>query len=457
MAEYKRKKFKKPKKIKFLSEKKDKNTDDSRDIHEDIPMQPAVNLRKKDDFSAKKSVRKSSKKRKVESKRKQEKTVTEQRKPFKIINGNKKIHSLKMRISYAVCAAIIIIAASFHFALPTGISETIQNAYSAMGSGELPAELQSSAVSSIKCVGNVSYVLSDSFLQVFNTHGKEMLYCQHGFSNPNMKTSEARTLVYDVGGYGVKILNDYELRTETSLTDTIFTGCITRSGYTAFATKATGYSAAVTVYDKDFKKVYVRYYADNLVSAVALNNRGSMLATSEVYTQNGVAYSKISIFEYDSSKPIATEIINGAVVTELTDLGGYFVAVYNGGYTFFDWDGCKRVKDSSDNGLLYYDTTLDGVSVFVSSNGGDYSENNVVIYDDNCDKIKSFSVKGAVKGVTLNGDSAAFLLNDSIDIYSYEGKRTKSIDCGYNTYYIALLSSGNIAAVSKSKFVVFGV
>lgn len=457
MAEYKRKKFKKPKKIKFSSHKTDKNFDD---IHDDIPMKPAANLRNKDRNLAKKSVRKThklNKMRRTVNKPKQKENTTEQHKPFKVINGNKKFHSLKMRISYAVCAAIIIIVAAFHFALPTGISETIQNAYSAIGSGELPAELQSSAVSTIKCVGNVSYVLSDSFLQVFNTNGKEMLYCQHGFSNPNMKNSEARTLIYDVGGYGVKILNDYELRTETSLSDTVFTGCITRSGYTAFATKATGYSAAVTVYDKDFKKLYVRYYADNLVSAVALNNRGSMLATSEVYTQNGVAYSKISIFKYDSSKPVATGVINGAIVTELTDLGGYFVAVYNGGYTFFDWDGCKRVSDTSDNGLLYYDTTLDGESVFVSSKGGDYSENNVVIYNDNCDKVKSFSVKGAVKGVTLNGDSTAFLLNDSIDIYSYDGKRTKSIDCGYNTYYIALLSSGNIAAVSKSKFVVFGV
>ena len=457
MAEYKRKKFKKPPKMKFAFNKSDKSANRTKDAQDNITMHPVSDLKKIEKEKNKRAEKRHKKHSFAGKTRSAVKPSDEQGKAFKIIKGNKRFRSLKIRVSYGICAAVIIIVAAFHFALPTGISESVQNAYSAMGNGEIPAELQSSAVSAIKCVGNISYILSDSFLQVFNTNGKEMLYCQHGFSNPTMKTSEARTLIYDVGGYGVKILNDYELKTENSMTDTIFAGCITRNGYSAFATKATGYAAAVTVYDDDFKKTYTRYFADNLVSALALNNRGSKVATAEVYTQNGVSYSKISIFEYDSSKPIATEIINGAIVTELSDIGGYFVAVYDGGYSFFDWDGCKRVKESADNGFLYYDTTLSGESVFVSSKGGDYSENNVVIYDNDCEKVKSFSVKGAVKGVALNGNSAAFLLNDSIDVYSYDGKRSKSIDCGYNTYYIALLRSGDVAAISKSKFVVFEV
>ncbi len=453
MAVYKRKKFKKPPKMKFTFNKSDKSANRIRD---DITMQPISDFKKTEKEKSKNEKNRQKNHGFTGRKRRAAKPFDKQRKAFEVIKGNKRFRSLKIRISYGICAAVIIIVAAFHFALPTGIIESVQNAYSAIGNGEMPAELQSSAVSTIKCVGNVSYILSDSFFQVFNTNGKEMLYCQHGFSNPSMKISEARTLVYDVGGYGVKIFNDYELKTDNSMPDTIFAGCITRNGYSAFATKATGYTAAVTVYDDDFKKTYTRYFADNLVSALALNNRGSKVATAEVYTQNGVSYSKISIFEYDSSKPIATEIIDGAIVTELSDIGGYFVAVYDGGYSFFDWDDCKRVKESDDNGFLYYDTTLSGESMFVSSNGGDYSDNNVVIYDNDCEKVKSFSVKGAVKGVALNSDSAAFLLNDSIDIYSYEGKRTKSIDCGYNTYYIALLRSGDVAAVSKSKFVVFG-
>ena len=374
---------------------------------------------------------------------------------FEIVMGFRKKNRIKNIVGYGSALVVVLVLVITNMALPTGISESAKNLYSSLGGGENPAEMQSTNVIDSDSDGSVSYLLSDTFFEIFNSRGKEMLYYQHGFSNPEMKLSKSRTLVYDRGGYGVKIFNDYQILKENVFDDAIYTADIARNGNTAFVTKASGYAAAVTVYSKSFKKIYSRYSADNLISAVAFNRNGRKLAVSEIYTEGGIVKSKICVFGFKSSAPLGEYVIDGTVVSSVINLGSKFVAISNDGYWVVDWGSCKPDRENKSTGMLFYDANLSGKIAFVTCENNDYSKNKVSVLGKGGTVVSNFDYSGVVGGISLGKSKISVLGSDKISVYSLKGEKRSDIDCGYNTYYISSLGRNRVSAFSKSKFYVY--
>ncbi len=384
----------------------------------------------------------------------QRKSAPEKR-SFKVIEGFKKKNFRRRIIRYSVCLAIVAALLITQLSLPTGISEALQNAYASLGSGENPAELQSNNVKSMKVSGKNSYVLSDTFYEIFNKNNKQVLFTQHGFSNPDFKLSASRAVLFDRGGYGIKIINDYEVLVQETFDELIYSADISRSGKAAVVTKPIGYAAAITVYNKGFKKINTYYSNDNLIADVCLNNSGKTAAFAEVYTENGIAKTKICTYNVKNSKLRDSYVIDGVVVSSLTNLGRYFVAISDKGYWFFDWRNCSSNNSNITGEIIYYDVALNGKSVFVTANNSDYSSNTVRVYSKTGKELSNFTVDNVVSDVSFNKGQISFLLGNEVLVYSQNGEKLKTIDCGYNTYHIASLGHKKISAISKSHFYVF--
>lgn len=374
---------------------------------------------------------------------------------FEIVMGFKKKNRIKKLIGYGSVAVVIAAILITNAALPTGISEFSKNLYSSLGGGENPSELQSTNVIDSDSDGSISYLLSDTFFEIFNSRGKEMLYFQHGFSNPEMRVSKARTLVYDRGGYGIKIFNDAELLKENVFDDIIYTADIARNGNTAFVTKSSGYAAAVTVYGKSFKKIYSRYSADNLISAVSFNRSGNRLALSEIYTENGVTKSKICIFGFKSSSPVGEYVIDGTIVNTIINLGSKFAVLGDNGYYVFNWKTCQPISENPTTGVTYYDSNPAGGAAFATCENNDYSKNKITVLNNGGETLCSFDFNGVISGISLGKNKISVLSGDKISVFSLSGEKRADIDCGYNTYYISSLSGHRVSAFSKSKFYVY--
>ncbi len=374
---------------------------------------------------------------------------------FEIVMGFRRKNRIKNMIGYGSALVVVLALIITNAALPTGISESAKNLYSSLGGGENPAEMQSTNVIDSDSDGSISYLLSDTFFEIFNSRGKEMLYYQHGFSNPEMKLSKSRALVYDRGGYGIKIFNDYQILKENVFDDAIYTADIARNGNTAFVTKASGYAAAVTVYSKNFKKIYSRYSADNLISAVAFNKSGRKLAVSEIYTEGGIVKSKICVFGFKSSAPLGEYVIEGTVVSSIINLGSKFAVISNDGYWVIDWKNCKQSLENKSTGMLFYDANLSDKVAFVTCENNDYSKNKITVLGKGGTAVSTFDYSGVVSGISLGKSKISVLGGDKISVYSLKGKKRSDIDCGYNTYYISSLGGNRVSAFSKSKFYVF--
>ncbi|MBQ5810188.1 MAG: hypothetical protein IIW23_01255, partial [Clostridia bacterium] len=200
---------------------------------------------------------------------------------FSVIKGYKDINRTKTIIWVA---GVLVVIGLFIFAAamtPTGIGEYISNSIAAMEKGTgFPQKLSGDDIVHAETNGKISYVLSETFLETYNSSGYNLLNDQHGFSNPVLKTSAARALVFDRGGTGCKIYNYKECLEEHTLSDKIIAAHIGRDGSTAFVLNSSEYASRVEVYNKDFERMYSWNAASEIISSVALANNGSKIAVA---------------------------------------------------------------------------------------------------------------------------------------------------------------------------------
>ena len=127
---------------------------------------------------------------------------------LRIIKGKRK--SKKNSIVYGFGAVAILLAALLilHLSTPTGVYEQFQNAYAlTVDSGDNYMVDPNAIVVDFKGVGNGAFLLTNTYFEIFNHTGNNVLYYKHGFANPSMDVSESRVLVFDRGGKKYKIFN----------------------------------------------------------------------------------------------------------------------------------------------------------------------------------------------------------------------------------------------------------
>ena len=126
---------------------------------------------------------------------------------LQLVNGTRKKRRIMRFIAYGIILAIIITLIVLNALSPTGLIEAIQNSYVSMGEGSYPISVYSSNATHYYNQNGMQCVLNGSFFELYNNNGKLIQAVSHGMSNPNLKMSEARYLLYDRGRYTVSVLN----------------------------------------------------------------------------------------------------------------------------------------------------------------------------------------------------------------------------------------------------------
>lgn len=370
---------------------------------------------------------------------------------FKVIKGNK-TKNRQRRFYYGFAVIFLVFAIVLVNSLtPVGIMEELHNNIAKIGTGDIPASLESADIKSICANNSFAYVLSDTNLELFNQGGKRTLNIQHGFLKPALAVSKARGLVYDRGGKNFKTFNTTEVLFDNKTENAIYSADISRSGRYVFSTETAGYSSKVTVFSKNNKKLYSLLLADNIVADVLLNNSGKKLATSEIYSKGGQFVSKISVYSMDSSSPQFSFEIEGSAVASLINLKNSFAAVSEDKITVFKWSNGERFDCELNGDLLDITNDLDGNFAFVTGRDNDYSTANITVFKDS-KKINSFSVDYFVNDISIF-KNRIFTLN-SQNIFLYEakkGKFLKEFTTDFTSGSISGLSKKSVIALSQSK------
>lgn len=264
------------------------------------------------------------------------------------------------------------------------------------------------------------YLASDTSLMVLNSTAKELVSRQHSFSNPVLKLSGDRMLLYSLGGRGCQIDSlDRTLR-KLTVDQNIIAGALSRQGSYALLTEADGYCGELTSYTSDGRMQSHYWFSDYYPTAVALSPDGSRAAVTGVNVKAGVMKSAVYLLDLNSTKtqqPLALDDGNllfdlswegNSAVTAFGDQAALLIDAGNRSETKYSYEGMQ---------LTAYCATADRTVLGLSSYGGS-SASRLIVLNRSAEKILSPELQGTIRSVSAFGNAAAALCNSQVYFYT---------------------------------------
>lgn len=175
--------------------------------------------------------------------------------------------------------------------------------------GDLPIYLYSGSEPQLATISNRLLVLSDSYLQIYDTDGHLLTSRQHTYGSAVMRTAGEYALVYESGGMQFRVETAAKTRFEKLLSDPIVFGRISPGGLIALVTSSDTCACKLLVFNLKGQLIYERDCIEELTD-LSFHSDESGCYASSIYTENGRLYSLVhsySFTEYEdlwTSKPL---------------------------------------------------------------------------------------------------------------------------------------------------------
>ena len=369
---------------------------------------------------------------------------------FRIIKGKKKRLSLIVTLSIILIAVTVVLV--FHFSTPTGMYEYIQNNYAlTVDSGDNSMVDPNATVEQFEGKSNAAFLLTNTYFEIFNSKGNNVLYFKHGFANPAMDVAEARILVFDRGGKNYKIFNFSTVLFEGSMQNKIISADLARNGKQAFVTLSNAYASELAVFNKDNKQLFV-WNSSNILTDVSFNSDASLVAVSGVYTESGTLSSKVCIINASNGNVKHTLDFKGELISSLIEYSGkilaatenriYVINCKNGEYSHIDLDGT----------ISFIDVNKAGKLMVVYSRQDMQTYNNISIFSKKIELESSIVINAVLADIISDKDNIYAVYDNKMCIYDFDGNLMDTIKNEANVQRIDFVGN-EILACGTSKII----
>ena len=329
---------------------------------------------------------------------------------------------------------------------PTGPVEKISNAFELIGSGDYPATLAGTKITSLSSVDNKLYALTNSHLNAYTFSGKNFLQIQHNFNNPVLDVSKERVLIYNRESNKILISNNSGTLFENNLEKPIFCADISDSGCVAFACESASYSAQVLVFDKKMKQYYTWYLADGLISDVTLSNNGKYLAVAVLKVKNGAFYTEICCLDTDEKEPIFVKELADEIVYQIeATSSSNFVYTSNKKVSFIKWKTGEIVNANSFNAPTYFNK----VSKYHLAIFGEANHSDILLFNSSGKILHQFEHNGIIDDISVFDDRVYVLSGNKITYFDFDSTTKNTINLENDISYI-LGVDGGVLGVNNS-------
>lgn len=359
------------------------------------------------------------------------KVKSETKKNLKVVKGNKLRNRRRAQVISAVILTLALIIGIFQFALPTGIVDQIRVMSAGIGAQGFPVSMGGSNILNSEKRGGLIFNLSDSTIECMSVGGKNVFKGQHGYSNPVLKTSATRAVVFDQGGQGYKIYSPKGLIAEKTAESAIISANVSRCGAYALAIRGESYASSVIVYSKSGEKIYQWNSSVEIVSDVALSPNGKQLAVAVFGSYNGEYISKIYLLSFDSATPTFTAEYKGEFIYSLqTNANKGFFVIYGGGADFIHWRKYKTIKFTTENEVRFYRGNSK-CSLIVNTRSADKKDNTLVLVNKRGKQINEIKWNQSITDVALVGNHIVLLCDTNLYVLDKNGKTVRSGEAGF--------------------------
>ncbi|MBE6782472.1 MAG: hypothetical protein E7536_00475 [Ruminococcaceae bacterium] len=357
----------------------------------------------------------------------------------------------KILLIVVVLLSIVFIAtSSFSDVTFSNVTGTIKAFFLNLKRGPgYPYEFSADGPEKIDSIGYYIAVVEDSTVVFLNSTAKEVFRYDTTYTNPDVRISNGRALIYNRGTSSFMVAGQSDMiydNSETSgvITESIITAAIGKKGNLGFATWSDDGVSKFTAVNKKLGVDFYYVFGNDRIMYIALSDNGKYAACAVFGVKNATYYSKVHVFDFEQTEPIATfeypaetlirlDFVDNETLSVVTDLKRRLVSV----------------EDKSESGVVDYSThSLSSVdfdagshkSVLCFSKYGS-TENEVYAFDKNGEEIFHSNDFENVKDVKCNSKFFAVLTDEYVYSYNYKGELKSKIELSVNIDSIEIVSN----------------
>lgn len=279
---------------------------------------------------------------------------------------------------------------------------------------------------------NISALGNTSF-DIISKNGKVLKSEKHSFSNPCLKISGLRGIVYDRGGTDFKIESSSDTLFQGSADKNIISCAISENGVFAVAQQSTSHLAEMNVYNKSGKEKYKYCFSDYYITDITLNSFGTEGVACGIGSNNGNINSNIYVINFNSETPKNQFLLEDNMVTKVEYLyNGNILAIGDKYAAILNTNSNSINKFDYENKLLkfYNIDKQDGVSLCLSSSVNETGEDEIIVLDSYGKETCKIKTTESFSSISKHKNRIIGITKDKIISYNSYGNYE-----GYTEFY----------------------
>ena len=334
----------------------------------------------------------------------------------------------KIFIIAVLCLSFLFIIFNINYLTPSKMKEHMNAVFANFGRGDgYPYRFSSNSILSFQSFNlGDKIILTDSDLIILNSSANPVLTYKHSMSNPIIKVSRDRILLFDQGSTKAVVLTQSGQVLSFPNDNKIICADISDSGKSVIVTKTSKNKEEVNVYSFSGKKIMNWEKGDGYILDVSLNSGGSLLGVALVDTEDAVETINIAMFNVSNAKQKGYYQIKSSAFYDLAFLNTNDLSVLCSNKIFV-LNAKGELKAESElpgatNLQLFSDKNGHIINAYSQFNNGEYI---VDVYNASLEKIYSKQCENEIIRVHSDGSSLVCLYsNHTADVNMLKGKVT---------------------------------
>lgn len=327
---------------------------------------------------------------------------------------------------------------------------------SAKFGGKFPCDIKGNKISyeNFKFFDNNMVVLSDGAYNIVGKNGSIIRTESHNFSNPSLKTSGIRSIIFDCGGKDYKIESTAQTIYSGESEKKIISCDISDVGSYVIAQESTSHLSEMVVYGKNNAEKYRYFFSEYYLTDVSIDTFGKNAFVSAIFSVDETVSSKMYILNFKSLSPIAEFDLNDNMVSQIKYTSNGNIIAIGDKYIAFINIKSKNVKKVfyKNKILKFFDYNPEnGICCCLSSSVNDSNDDEILMLNLDGKQLFRIESKENFIGLSHNNSRTVGLSKNKLIVLNSSGNITGYLNINANVKKAMISSNSKVYTMEYGK------
>ena len=278
-------------------------------------------------------------------------------------------------------------------------------------------------------IGNAPLLIYDDSSVVLNSSANEIFSLQLSSADSKVISKNGRALIYSNSSNDVVLQSKTENLGKITEDGAVVAAGLAKNGYFATSYSTEVNQSVLTVYNNRFDKVFQWNCSQERIADISLSSNGRKLAVAAVGAEDAEIYTRIIVFNINSSEPLADVKYQGTLFLKVAFTASNKIIAAGDNRTVVitsKGEAFDEIVYSEDSILAVCVDDNGNTAVFYEEFGG--AKTGMVRFSSSRKKTCSETLEGIPDCVTAYGGKLAVANSGVINIYSSSGKITRTFE-----------------------------